>query len=241
MRIRWKRTTFAKAHSVMRMKIAILASQNGTNAQAIVEASREGRLDAEVAVILTNKPSAGVIERARRLGIPVEILPSKGVMNRAEYDSRVVETLARYGVDTIALAGWMRILSDVFLKAFEGRIINLHPALLPSFPGGTGIDDAFSYGVKVAGCSVHLVNGILDGGPIIIQAAVPVSGTRDSLEERIHRMEHLIFPQALQWMAEGRISCDGRTTTILPPAGPVELTEIVEGCLVCPPLERAGG
>lgn len=220
------------------MRIAILASQNGTNAQAIVEATRDGRLEAEVALILTNRANAGVVERARRLGIPIEVLPSKGVMNRAEYDARVVEVLSGYGVDTIALAGWMRILSDVFLEAYEGRIVNLHPAILPSFPGGTGIDDAYSYGVKIAGCSVHLVNGILDGGPIIIQAAVPVSGTRDELEERIHGMEHLIFPQALQWIAEGRLLADGHRTELLPPARPVEKTGTVDGCIICPPLER---
>ena len=219
------------------MKLAILASQNGTNAQAIVEAVREGRLDAEVAVILTNRPAAGVIRRAHDLGIPIEVLPSKGVTDRHEYDTEVVRILHGYGVDTVALAGWMRILSDVFLNAFEGRIINLHPALLPSFPGGTGIMDAYNYGVKVAGCSVHLVNGILDGGPLIIQAAVPVAGSCEELEELIHKMEHLIFPQALQWMSQGRIVTDGCRTRLLPPVKEVTRKSIVDGCLINPPLE----
>lgn len=220
------------------MRLAVLASQNGTNAQAIVEAVRAGKLDAEVAVILTNRPGAGVIERARSLGIPVEIVPSKGIKDRAEYDTSVVNALSAYNVDTIALAGWMRILSDVFLNAYPGRIINLHPAILPSFPGGTGIDDAFDYGVKIAGCSVHLVSPILDGGPLVIQSAVPVGPDRDELEERIHKMEHLIFPQALQWMAEDRISLVGRRIVLAPPVRPVDYVDVVDGCLISPPLEN---
>ena len=115
------------------IRLAILASANGTNAQAIIEAVRDGLLDADVRVVLTNREDAGVIARVRKFGIPVEIIPSKGHKNRAEYDSLVVETLRRYDVDTVALAGWMRILSEVFVNAFKGRILNLHPALLPSF------------------------------------------------------------------------------------------------------------
>ena len=219
------------------MRLAILASLNGTNAQAIVEAVRTGTLDAEVAVIVTNRTDAGVIARGRNLGIPVVVVPSKGVGDREVYDSMVLEVLKRYEVDTVALAGWMRILSDRFINAYPGRVLNLHPALLPSFPGGTGIADAYGYGVKVAGCTVHLVSSTLDGGPIVIQAAVPVRGTEEELEELIHRMEHLIFPQALQWLSEGRISMKGRCTAIMPSARPVTEVGIVDGCLVNPPLE----
>ena len=147
------------------IKLAILASANGTNAQAIIEAVREGRLDARIEVVLTNKEDAGVIERARRFGVPVEIIPSKGHRNRAEYDGLVVEALRKYDVDTIALAGWMRILSEVFVNAYQGRILNLHPALLPSFKGATAIADAYEHGVRVTGCSVHLVTPELDAGP----------------------------------------------------------------------------
>ncbi len=221
------------------MRLAILASLNGTNAQAIVEATRSGALNAEVAVIVTNRVNAGVIARGEKLGIPVEVIPSKGIAVREEYDAMVLKALARYDVDTIALAGWMRIMSQLFLDAYPDRIINLHPAILPSFTGGTGIADAYGYGVKVAGCSVHLVNPVLDGGPIIIQAAVPVQGTQDELEEKIHDMEHLIFPQALQWMAEGRIVVEGRRTSLLPASHPVKTASVVDGCLVWPPLETA--
>lgn len=220
------------------IKLAILASANGTNAQAIIEAVREGRLDARIEVVLTNKEDAGVIERARRFGVPVEIIPSKGHRNRAEYDGLVVEALRKYDVDTIALAGWMRILSEVFVNAFEGRILNLHPALLPSFKGATAIADAYEHGVRVTGCSVHLVTPELDAGPVIIQAAVPVNGTVDELEAQIHRMEHRIFPQALQWYAEGRVSVDGHKVILAPAKGKVRKIDYTEGCLVSPALEE---
>lgn len=220
------------------MRLAVLASGNGTNARAIVEAVRNGKLHAEVAVVLTNRPEAAVINRCRSLGVAVEVVPSRGIKDRAEYDSMVLKRLEPYRVDTVALAGWMRILSDVFVNAFPDRIINLHPAVLPSFPGGTGINDAYEYAVKIAGCTVHFVSSDLDRGPVIIQAAVPVSGSRDELEERIHEMEHLIFPQALQWLAEGRIALDGRRVNILPPEGEVRRIDYIQGCLISPPLEE---
>lgn len=220
------------------IRLAILASANGTNAQAIIEAVRDGRLDADVKVVLTNKEDAGVIERARRLGVPVEIVPSKGYRNRAEYDALVVDTLNKYDVDTIALAGWMRILSEVFVNAYQGRILNLHPALLPSFKGATAIVDAYEHGVRITGCSVHLVTPELDAGPVIIQAAVPVNGTVDELEAQIHRMEHRIFPQALQWFAQGRISVQGHKIIVAPAIGQVKKTDYIEGCLVSPALEE---
>lgn len=220
------------------IKLAILASANGTNAQAIIEAVQAGRLDADVRVVLTNKPDAGVIERAHRLGVPVEIVPSKGHRNRAEYDALVVETLKKYDVDTIALAGWMRILSEVFINAYSGRILNLHPALLPSFKGATAIVDAYEHGVRITGCSVHLVTLELDAGPVIIQAAVPVNGTVDELEAQIHRMEHRIFPQALQWYAEGRVSTTGHKVFVAPAQDKVKKIDYIEGCIVSPPLEE---
>lgn len=223
---------------VTMIKLAILASANGTNAQAIIEAVRAGRLDADVKVVLTNKEDAGVIERAHKLGVPVEIIPSKGHRNRAEYDALVVDALKKYDVDTIALAGWMRILSEVFVNAYEGRILNLHPALLPSFKGATAIVDAYEHGVRITGCSVHLVTPELDAGPVIIQAGVPVNGTVDELEAQIHRMEHRIFPQALQWFAEGRIRVEGHKVYVAPAGHNVKKTDYIEGCLVSPALEE---
>lgn len=220
------------------IKLAILASGNGTNAQAILEAVQSGELQADVKVVLTNKPQAGVIARAQKFNVPVEIIPSKGIKDRDAYDAAVVECLEKYGVDTIALAGWMRILSNTFLDSFPDRIINLHPAILPSFTGGTGIQDAFDYGVKITGCTVHLVTPVLDAGPIIIQAGVPVGNDVDVLEAQIHRMEHMIFVQALKWFAQDRLSVSGRTVN-LKPAGPgVTYCSVIEGCLVNPPIEN---
>ncbi|MBO7261034.1 MAG: phosphoribosylglycinamide formyltransferase [Bacteroidaceae bacterium] len=221
------------------IELAILASANGTNAQAIIDAANSGKLDANVRVVLTNKPEAGVIERARKAGIPVEIIPSRGFKNRREeYDALVVEALRKYDVDTIALAGWMRILSPVFINAYGGRIINLHPAILPSFKGHKGIEDAYAYGVKITGCSVHLVVPELDAGPLIIQAAVPVKGDMETLEAQIHRMEYRILPQALQWFSEERILLDGKHVRIVESAEECKKTDYIEGCLVSPPLEE---
>ena len=219
--------------------LAILASANGTNAQAIIDATKSGKLKANVRVVLTNKPEAGVIERAKKAGIPVEIIPSRGYKNRREeYDTLVVEALRKYNVDTIALAGWMRILSSVFIDAYGGRIINLHPAILPSFKGHKGIEDAYAYGVKVTGCSVHLVVPELDAGPLIIQAAVPVKGSFDELEEQIHRMEHRILPQALQWFSEGRISLNGNVVKLKEHETECKRIDYIEGCLIWPPIEE---
>ena len=219
--------------------LAILASANGTNAQAIIDATKSGKLKANVRVVLTNKPEAGVIEKAKKAGIPVEIIPSRGYKNRREeYDTLVVEALRKYNVDTIALAGRMRILSSVFIDAYGGRIINLHPAILPSFKGHKGIEDAYAYGVKVTGCSVHLVVPELDAGPLIIQAAVPVKGSLEELEEQIHRMEHRILPQALQWFSEGRISLNGNVVKLKEPETECKKIDYIEGCLVWPPIEE---
>lgn len=216
-----------------------MASADGTNAQAIIEAVKNGKLEANVRVVLTNKPEAGVIVRAKSAGIPVEIISSRGYKNRREeYDTLVVEALKKYSVDTIALAGWMRILSPVFINAYGGRIINLHPAILPSFKGHKGIEDAYAYGVKLTGCSVHLVVPELDAGPLIIQAAVPVKGSYAELEEQIHKMEHRILPQALQWFSEGRISLDGHSVRIEQSAKECKMVDYIEGCLVSPALEE---
>lgn len=220
------------------LRLAILASGNGTNAQAIIEAVNSSKLDAEVKVVLTNKSDAGVIERARRYSISVEIIPSKGYTDRDMYDSIVIESLQKYEVDTIALAGWMRILSDTFLRAYGDRVINLHPAILPGFTGGKGLQDAYEYGVKLTGCTVHIVSSQLDSGPIIIQAAVPSSGTFDEIATRVHNMEHLIFPQALQWLSENRLSVEGRKVILSPSSNEVKKIDYIDGCLISPALEE---
>lgn len=220
------------------IKLAILASGNGSNAQAIFEAANNGVLNAEIKVVITNKPNAGVISRAKNAGIQVVIIPSKGYKDRSEYDSLILNALSEHNIDTIALAGWMRILSPLFIDSFSGVIVNLHPAILPSFTGANGINDAIEYGVKITGCTVHIVNQELDSGPVIIQAAVPVCESNGSTSELIHRMEHLIFPQALQWLSENRLTVKGRNVRVAPALYPVRYVGYIDGCLISPPLEE---
>lgn len=220
------------------IKLAILASGNGSNAQAIFEATANNFLDAKIEVVITNKPKAGVISKAQNADIPVEIIPSKGFNNREEYDSLIIKALSNYNVDTIALAGWMRILSPFFINTFKGKILNLHPTILPSFTGADGIKDAFDYGVKITGCTVHFVNKELDAGPVIIQAAVPVCDNAEKTENLIHRMEHLIFQQALQWLSENRLTIKGRTVGIASSTKNIRYVNYIDGCIISPPLEE---
>ena len=188
------------------LKIGVLVSGSGTNLQAIIDAQNEG-LPIEVAHVVSSRPDAYGIERAKAAGIPVL------VMNRAMYDDvraadeMIADTLKASGVEYVVMAGYMRMVTGVLLDAFPNRIINLHPALLPSFVGAHAIQDAFDAGVKVTGVTVHFANAEYDKGPIIAQRAVVVreSDTVDTLEERIHEVEHEMYPQVLGWIADGRV------------------------------------
>ncbi len=179
------------------MTLAVLASGEGTNLQAIVDSGLA------VAVVLTNRPGAGCIARAERAGVPVEIAPHKGWPSREAYDADLVERLRRHEVDTVALAGFMRILSPAFLQAFSGRVVNIHPSLLPSFPGLHAVRQALEHGVKVTGVTVHRVDDGIDTGPILAQAPVEIrpDDDEDSLAERIHAVEHRLYPQVLRSLA----------------------------------------
>ena len=176
------------------MRLAVLASGEGTNLQAILDG------DLSVAVVVTNRPSAGCIDRAERAGVPVEIAPHGGWPSRQAYDAELVRRLGRHQADTVALAGFMRILGPTFLGAFPGRVVNIHPSLLPSFPGLHAIRQALDHGVKVTGVTVHLVDDGVDTGPILAQAPVEIlaDDDEDSLAERIHAVEHRLYPQVLR-------------------------------------------
>lgn len=221
------------------MRLAVLVSGSGTNLQAILDRARQGSLTAQVAVVFSNNPDAGGLERARRAGVPAEALNHKDFADRAAFDAAVVDILRRYDVDAVALAGYMRLLTPGFLAAFPGRVINIHPALLPSFPGTHGQADAQAYGVRIAGCTVHFVDEAMDSGPIIIQAAVPAlaTDTAQSLAERILTLEHRIYPQALQWLADDRLRVDGRKVVLRPSSKPRAFESTACEQLVCPPLE----
>lgn len=195
----------------MSMPLAVLVSGGGSNLQSILDKIDAGHLDAEVRVVVSNKPDAYGLERARRHGVPAVALPHADFPTREAFDAELSRVIREHGVaapeGAVALAGFMRMLTPAFLHAFPGRVLNIHPALLPSFPGTHGAADAAAYGVRLAGCTVHFVDEIMDHGPVIIQAAVPALSEDDgpALAARILRLEHCIYPQALAWLAGGRL------------------------------------
>ncbi|BAV92043.1 phosphoribosylglycinamide formyltransferase [Candidatus Desulfovibrio trichonymphae] len=222
----------------MPLNIAILASGNGSNAQAMMDKAAAGTLDVNIRLVVSNRQGAGVLDRARKVGLPHLVLDHTAWSDRAAYDGALAEVLRKSGAEVIALAGYMRLLSPCFLKAFEGRVINIHPALLPSFAGLHGGADALAYGVSISGCTVHFVEEQMDSGPVIIQAAVPVNAGEDieCLMERLHAMEHRIYPQALQWLAQGRITRAGRQVFLAP--GNERRVRSDGDWFVWPPLEE---
>jgi phosphoribosylglycinamide formyltransferase 1 len=198
------------------VSVGVLLSGSGTNLQAIIDAIEAGKLDASIQLVLSNKADAYGLTRARQHGIPTEVLNHKDYATREAYDEAVVALLRRRGVELVVLAGFMRLLSPVFVKAFSNRIMNIHPALLPSFPGLHVQRKAIEHGVRFSGCTVHFVNEECDEGPIIIQAVVPVfhDDSEASLAARILEQEHRIYPRAIQLYAQGRLHVVGRTVQV---------------------------
>jgi phosphoribosylglycinamide formyltransferase-1 len=192
-------------------KLGILLSGRGSNFEAIAAAVREGRIDAEIAVVISNRPEAPGLARAAALGIPIESIPSRG-KRREEYDQLVAARLKEYGVDLVCLAGYMRLLSAGFVAEFPQRIVNIHPSLLPAFPGLDAQGQALQHGVRYAGCTVHFVDEHLDAGPIVEQAVVPVldGDDEESLSARILKEEHRIYPQAIQAIISNDYRLAGR-------------------------------
>jgi phosphoribosylglycinamide formyltransferase-1 len=192
--------------------LAVLASGRGTNLEALALAERRGELGGRIAALLCDVPDAGAIERALRLGIEVVEPPAGRYRTRLEDERPWVAALAERGVEVVLLAGFMRRLHETFLAAFEHRILNIHPSLLPAFPGLDAIRRAWDHGVRVTGCTVHLVDPALDAGPIVAQAAVEVrdDDTAETLEARVHDAEHRLYPEAVRrfltvpWRIEGR-------------------------------------
>jgi phosphoribosylglycinamide formyltransferase-1 len=204
------------------LPIGILVSGSGTNLQAIIDAIEEGRLAAEVRLVLCNVPGARALERAQRHGLPTLLLDHREFANRAAFDARVTEVLRARAVDLVVLAGFNRLLSPLLVRAFPLRIMNIHPALLPAFPGLNAQRQALEYGVRIAGATVHFVDEETDHGPIILQAAVPVdpADTEETLKARILAQEHRIYPEAIQLFAEGRLRVDGRRVVVAGAAPP---------------------
>lgn len=196
-------------------RIGVLLSGRGSNLQALVDAARRGELGGEVAVVVSNVETAPGLERARGAGIPTAFRDHRG-KKREAFDAEVVEILRAHRVDLVCLAGFMRLLSPVFVRAFPGRIVNIHPALLPAFPGLDAQRQAFEYGAKVSGATVHLVDEGLDSGPIVAQEAVSVlsSDTPETLAARILEVEHRLYPRAVRLLLEGRCRVEGRRVIV---------------------------
>jgi phosphoribosylglycinamide formyltransferase-1 len=180
-------------------KLAVLASGSGSNLEAIAQAIENGQVSAEIAVMIYNEPEALARQRAERFGIPAILVNHRDYKNRKELDLAIIQILQQYGVDLVIMAGWMRIVTQVLIDAFPERILNIHPSLLPSFKGIHAIEQAFNYGVKITGCTVHLLSLEVDSGKILKQAAVPIlpEDSLEDLQKRIQVQEHIIYPQAI--------------------------------------------
>ncbi|MCM3706185.1 MULTISPECIES: phosphoribosylglycinamide formyltransferase [Cytobacillus] len=181
-------------------KIAVFASGSGTNFQAIADAARKGDLQAEIVLFVCDRPGAYSIQRAQNEGVPQFVFSAKAYEGKAEYEGAILQELKESGAEYIILAGYMRLIGPTLLKEFEGRIINIHPSLLPAFPGKDAIGQALSANVKVSGVTVHFVDEGMDTGPIIAQAPVAIDAdeTLESLQKKIHEVEHILYPQVLQ-------------------------------------------
>jgi phosphoribosylglycinamide formyltransferase-1 len=214
--------------------IGVLISGGGTNLQAVIDAIEAKKLDAKIEIVFSNKADAYGLVRAKRHNLPTAVLDHKAFGTREAYDQAVVDLLRARGVELVVLAGFMRLLSPVFVRAYSNRIMNIHPALLPSFPGLRVQKQAVEHGVRFSGCTVHFVNEECDEGPIIIQAAVPVfpDDTEASLAARILKQEHRIYPRAIQLYSEGRLRIEGRKVFV------EGLAKEEDQFLVQPPLHK---
>ncbi|MFZ0909957.1 MAG: phosphoribosylglycinamide formyltransferase [Candidatus Acidiferrales bacterium] len=200
----------------MKKRIGVLLSGRGSNFEALAESAETGRIpNAEIAIVVSNREGAPGIDKAKSRGIPTQVIPSRG-LEREAYDRQVAAALQTANVDLVCLAGYMRLLSPFFIAAYPGRILNIHPSLLPAFPGLEAQRQALEHGVKFAGCTVHFVDENLDAGPIVLQAGIPVhdDDTEETLSERILREEHRIYSEAVRIVLEGRYRVEGRRVLI---------------------------
>ena len=201
----------------MKKRIAVLASGRGSNFQAIIEAIRREQIPATCVALITDNPEAYAIERAKNAGIPVKVIDYSSFPSRETYEQALLAAMQEVNADLFVLAGYMRILGDDIVRSFAGKMMNIHPALLPSFTGLHAQLQALNYGVKVSGCTVHFVDESLDCGPIILQRCVAVldGDDEDSLAERILKHEHQCLPEAIRLFCEGKLTIDGRIVRIL--------------------------
>lgn len=198
------------------MNIAVFASGKGTNFSAIIKAVKSGKIKASLSLLVCDQSKAGAIGRAKRAGIKVALVRREGFAAKKDFENKIIAHLEENKIDLIVLAGFMRLLTPEFVGKYKGRILNIHPALLPSFKGTEAIKEAFDYGVKVTGVTVHFVDEEMDHGPIILQKAAPIEDddTPESLENKIHKLEHRLYPQAIRLFVEGKLKSEGRKVRI---------------------------
>jgi len=198
------------------VNIAVFASGRGTNFSAIARAVKKGKIKANLSLLVCDNPKAAVIDKAKRAGIKVALVEREDFGSKKDFEAKIIQHLEENKIDLIALAGFMRILSPELVRKYKGRILNIHPALLPTFKGEEGIKDTFDYGVKVTGVTVHFVDEEMDHGPIILQRQVAIEedDTLESLETKIHKVEHKLYPEAIKLFVEGRLTVEGRKVRI---------------------------
>ncbi len=194
------------------MNIAVFVSGNGTNLEAIIDAISRGEIKAKIALVVSDNKDAYALVRAKKANVETFVLSPKDFKSREDYDRKIIKELEKRSVRLVVLAGFMRLLSPYFVRQYKNKIMNIHPALLPSFKGTHGIKDAFEYGMEMTGVTVHFVDGELDHGPIILQEAVSIDGddTLETLEEKIHKVEHRLYPRAIRLFVEGKLKIEGR-------------------------------
>ncbi|MBI5144962.1 MAG: phosphoribosylglycinamide formyltransferase [Candidatus Omnitrophica bacterium] len=199
------------------MNIAVFASGRGTNFSAIARAIKKGKLEANLALLVCDQPNAPVISKAKRAGVKVALVKREDFASIEDFENKIIQHLEENKIDLIVLAGFMRILGPQLVSRYQNKILNIHPALLPAFKGAHAIKDAFDYGAKITGVTVHFVDEKMDHGPIILQQAVKIRevDTLESLEKKIHQVEHKIYPQAIRLVAEGKIRIEARKVKII--------------------------
>ena len=198
------------------MNVAVFVSGSGTNLQAIIDAISGGKIKAKISLVVSDKKDAYALTRAKSADIETFVLSSKGFSSREDYDKEIIKELEKKDIGLVVLAGFMRLVSTFFIKKYKNKIMNVHPALLPSFKGTHGIKDAFLYGVKKTGVTVHFVDEKLDHGPIILQESVKIeeSDTLETLETKIHKIEHRLYPEAIRLFTEGKLKIENRKVRI---------------------------
>ncbi|MDP3732856.1 MAG: phosphoribosylglycinamide formyltransferase [Candidatus Omnitrophota bacterium] len=198
------------------MNIAVFVSGRGSNFSAIAKAVKRGKIKASLSLLVCDNPKAGAIGRAKRAGIKIALVKQEDFTGKKDFEAKIIEHLEKNKIDLIVLAGFMRLLGPELVSKYSGRILNIHPALLPSFKGTEAIKDAFDYGVKVTGVTVHFVDEKIDHGPVILHKAVQIEedDTLESLETKIHKIEHCLYPEAIRLYVEGKLKLEGRKVRI---------------------------